>query len=106
MNNVLAINVHGAQIFQEPKQFPKAMRKDSMVLRQLVECAEKHMHPLARLLLPPSDSDWQHLSEWRATADYAATTLSMVAGIVDLETGFKSPLLGEPKNSQYLQCQS
>jgi hypothetical protein len=95
MNNVLAINALGAQHFQPPKEFPETMPEGSIVLRSILSAAKHRMHPSRALLLPPSDDDWSHLMEWRDTADYAATTLAMVAGIVDMDTGFKSPLLGE-----------
>jgi hypothetical protein len=94
MNMVLAVNVHGSDVFQKPISFPKQMLHSSFVLECITSTAAAGVHPGTGQLLPPSPLDGQHLNEWRETADYAATTLSLVAGIVDLETGFKSPLLG------------
>jgi hypothetical protein len=95
MNTVLAINVHGSDIFQQPKQFPKQVLDRSFLLRCITIAGRIPAQAVMRQLLPPSPLDEQHLDEWREAADYAATTLSMLAGIVGLETGFKSPLLGE-----------
>jgi hypothetical protein len=88
MNRVLVVNVHGPGFFQHPKEFPKQMLDRSFLLK----CITSGPH---EVLLPASPLDWQHFNEWREAADYAATTLSMLAGIIDLEAGFKSPLLGE-----------
>jgi hypothetical protein len=93
----LAVNVHGRHTFLQPKRFPGRMLHRSHVLYQITSAGTAHARAPNGELLPPSPLDGQHLIEWRETADYAATTLSMVAGIVDLETGFKSPLLGGSK---------
>jgi hypothetical protein len=95
MITVLAINVHGADVFEEPKKFPKHML--NIVLKHITTAGKAHAHPKTALMLPPSPLDGQHLEEWKEAADYAATTLAMVVGIVDIETGFKSPfnLAGE-----------
>jgi hypothetical protein len=98
MNTVLAVNVHGQSIFQQPKEFLIPMMERSRVLYDIIKVAVLRVHPSTRQSLPPSPLDSQHLNEWRETADYAATTLAMLAGIVDLETGFHSPLLGGSKN--------
>jgi hypothetical protein len=95
MNRVLATNVHGPDYFQQPKKFPQQMLDRGFVLNCITTAGETHVQPATGQLLPPSPLDGQHLNEWRETADYAATTLSMLAGIVDLETGSFSPLLGE-----------
>jgi hypothetical protein len=95
MNRVLLINVHGPGVLQQPKEFPQQVLKRSFLLRCITTAGTFQMEPSTRQLLPPSPVNGQHLNEWRETADYSATTLAMLAGIVDLETGFKSPLLGE-----------
>jgi hypothetical protein len=94
LSMVLAVNVHGQRIFQQPKQFPKQMLERSGVLYDITRAGLFRVDSVLRELLPPSPLDGQHLNEWRETADYAATTLAVLAGIVDLETGFHSPLLG------------
>jgi hypothetical protein len=96
MLKVLAITVHGSGVYQQPKNFPKQMLERSIVLDRMTTAATYLMHPSIGQLLPPSPLHGQHLNEWRETADYAATTLAVLAGTVDLETGFTSPLLGEP----------
>jgi hypothetical protein len=100
MNRVLAINVHGSDIFQQPKQFPKQVLDRSMVLDRITTAARSQLHPCYRQLLPPSLLDRQHLNEWRETADYGATTLALLGGIFSFETGFKSPLLGGSQLAQ------
>jgi hypothetical protein len=94
MNRVLATNVHGPDYFQQPKKFPQQMLDRGFVLNCITTSGDSLLHPSTGQLLPPSPLDGQHLNEWREAADYAATTLSMLAGFIDLDTGFKSPLLG------------
>jgi hypothetical protein len=96
----LAINVHGPHIFQQPKNFPQQMLDRSAVLRCLTRAANAHVHPFSATLLPPSPLDEQHLDEWKETADYAVNILALLAGIVDLETGFRSPLIGGSLDGQ------
>jgi hypothetical protein len=94
MNMLLMINVHGSETFQQPRNFPKQMLEHSFVLNRITCAGSTQAHPTGQKL-PPAPLDGQHLSEWREAADYAATTLAVLAGIVDLETSsFKSPLLG------------
>jgi hypothetical protein len=95
MTAVLAINVHGPEYFQQPKKFPQQMLDRSLVLDRITIVGIAQVQPSTGQWLPPSPLDWQHLNEWRETADYAATTLAMLAGIVGMEAGFGSPLLGE-----------
>jgi hypothetical protein len=90
----LAINVHGQDYFLPLKEYPTHMLDSNMVLGALVSAARNQVHPSTALMLPPAASDEQHLQEWRRTADYAAKAMAMMAGIVDLETGYESPLLG------------
>jgi hypothetical protein len=94
MNMLLVVNVHGSDTFQKPKKFSQQVLEASLVLKCVSDAASTLLHPSTAEMLPPSPLDEQHLKEWRETADYAATTLVMLAGMVDLETSFKSPLLG------------
>jgi hypothetical protein len=94
MNMVLAINVHGSGFFQQPQEFPQQMLDRSIVLKRTTTSGAFQADPCVSHILPPSPLDGQHLDEWREAADYAATRLSMLAAIVDLEATFKSPLLG------------
>jgi hypothetical protein len=104
MTRVLAVKVHGSGFFQQPRNFPKQVLDHSIVLGCITSAATHLMRPDTGQLLPPSPLDEQHLNEWRETADYAATILALLGGVVGLETGFLSPLLGESRLLHLAQC--
>jgi hypothetical protein len=95
LNKLLLINVQGQDYFLGPrKDYPTHMLDSNIVLGALITAAQAQALPSTALMLPPADSDEQHLQKWRRTADYAAKAMAMVAGIVGLDTGYQSPLLG------------
>jgi hypothetical protein len=93
----LAVNVHGSDFYQQPRNFPKQMRDRSTVLNNITSAGAHPVRACTEQSLPSSPLDRQHLNKWREAADYAATLQAVIAGTVGLETGFKSPLLGGSK---------